>query len=323
MKKKFLFFIVSLFLAAGLFFGARFLFARAYGNEMPAALSEHAIVAPSDAGVYVYDDGKLRLVDAVSEVEKAVSFTDPKMIAVGKTLYVADGKTLYSYSPKLEKLSETTTPEEIRTLASHRGALYYGMKDQTVRVANGESTARSTPGYPVRLFAGDDALVVLTISDKGESLKSRLYLFRDGKDDASFGFLGEVMEDAAFSGSHLYLVTNRAYYHFTDARLVEKDEINRLAGTACTDDTLLYLDNTRLVRVSLADGSAETTHLDDVKKLVRAKDLTLLLGKRATVLADDGKILPAREDGVVYGGFSHGDDLYLVTSQGIYRYFSE
>lgn len=323
MKKKLLLFIALIFLVAGLFFGARFLFARAYGKEMPVALSEHAIVAPSDAGAYVYDGGKLLLVGARGETGASVTFAKPKMIAVGKDVYVADGKTLFRYNRKLEKTYETTAPEEIRTLAADRGTLYYGMKDQTVRFANGEGVALSTPGYPVRLFADKDALIVLTVEDKGKHLKSRLYLFREGKDDVSFAFLDEVMEDAAFSDGHLYIVTNRSYYHFVDARLIEKDEIMRLAGTARYGETLVYLDDTRLVRISLADGTKTATKIDEPTGLVRAEGKTLLLGKNATVLADDGTSTPAREGEVVYGGFPYKHDLYLVTPEGIYRHFQK
>lgn len=163
MKKKFLLFIVVVLLAAGLFFGARFLFARAFGKEMPVALSEHAIVAPSDAGAFVYDGGKLLLVDAGNDIGTSVHFAKPKMIAVGKDVYIADGKTLTMYNRKLEKTYETTAPEEIRTFTADGGTLYYGMKDQTVRFSGGEGVALSTPGYPVRLRADKDALVVLTV----------------------------------------------------------------------------------------------------------------------------------------------------------------
>ena len=323
MKKKLFNLIVLILLAAGLFFAARFLFARAYGKEMPVALSEHAIVAPSDAGAYIYDGGKLLLVDAGNEIGTSVTYAKPKMIAVGKDVYVADGKTLTGYNQKLEKIYETTTPEEIRTLATDRGTLYYGMKDQTVRFANGEGVALSTPGYPVRLRADKGALVVLTVEDKDAHLKSRLYLFREGKDDVSFGFLDEVMEDAAFLDGHLYIVTNRSYYHFLDARLIEKDEIMRLAGTARDANTLLYLDDTRLVKISLADGAGTTTKLDEPAELVRAEDKTLLLGKNATVLTDDGTTVPALEGETVYGGFPYQHHLYLVTPKGIYRHFQK
>lgn len=323
MKKKLFFFIALILLASGLFFGARFLFARAYGKEMPVALSQHAIVAPSDAGAFIYDGGKLLLVGARSEIETSVTFAKPKMIAVGKNLYVADGKTLVRYNHKLEKTYETTVPEEIRTLEADHGTLYYGMKDHTVRFANDEGVSLSTPGYPVRLRADKDALIVLTIEDKDAHLKSRLYLFREGKDDVSFGFLDEVMEDAAFLDGHLYIVTNRSYYHFVDARLIEKDEIMRLTGTARDANTLLYLDDTRLVKISLADGAGTTTKLDEPTGLVRAEDKTLLLGKNATVLTDDGATLPALEGETVYGGFPYEHHLYLVTPKGIYRHFQK
>lgn len=323
MKKKFLLFIVVVLLAAGLFFGARFLFARAFDKEMPVALSEHAIVAPSDAGAFVYDGGKLLLVDARNDIGTSVHFAKPKMIAVGKDVYIADGKTLTSYNRKLEKTYETTAPEEIRTLDAVGGTLYYGMKDQTVRFSGGEGVALSTPGYPVRLRADKDALVVLTVEDKDNHLKSRLYLFREGMDEVSFGFLDEVMEDAAFLDGHLYIVTNRAYYHFLDARLIEKDEIMRLTGTARDANTLLYLDDTRLVRIALADGTKTVTKIDETTGLVRAEGKTLLLGKRATVLTDDGTTVPALEGETVYGGFPYKRDLYLVTPKGIYRYFQK
>lgn len=323
MKKKLLFFIICLLIVVGLFWGARFLFAPTYGKEMPVALSNKARVAASDAGVYVVDGEKLFLVSKNDKKVITTSFHEPIFTAVGKNLYIADGMKLYSYNPKLVLIDEITTPEEVRTFAVYDRTLYYGMKDQTVRVKDGEASSLSTPGYPVRLCKDKDALIALTLEDKNEHLKSRLYLFRDGKDDMSFGFLDEVMENAAYRNGHLYIITNRSYYHFLDARLVEKNEIMRLRSATQDDETLLYLDDTNLVRIALDDGTKTVTKINDADRIVRAKKKTLLLGKNATVLSDDGSVNPALEQKQVLDGFAFQNELYLVTPQGIYKHFQK